>query len=271
MHRAILSANTGETSIMRFDGKTAIITGGAKGIGRATTLRFLKEGGQLVVIDLEPEDSAFVTTLRTEAAEAGNRLVYLVGDATDEASVATATTRAQQAIGVPDILINNVGFGANPKAIEETSLEEWNRFLSINLTSAFLLSRAVLPGMRARGSGAIVNLASLAGRSISEISHLHYSTAKAAILGFTRKLAFEEGPNGIRANSVCPGTVFTDRVRTRYEALDPEDLARRMSAVPMRRAARPEEIAAAILYLASDDASYITGAALDVNGGRFMS
>jgi len=256
---------------MRFGGKTAIITGGAKGIGRATALRFLREGGQLAVIDLEAEDSGFVTSLRTEAAGAGNRFAYFVGDATDEASVAEAVGRCQRAIGVPDILVNNVGFGANPKPIEETSLEEWNRFMSINLTSAFLITRAVLPGMRARKSGAIVNLASLAGRSISEISHLHYSTAKAAILGFTRKLAFEEGQNGIRANSVCPGTVFTDRVRTRYEALDPEDLARRMSAVPMRRAARPGEIAAAILFLASDDASYVTGAALDVNGGRFMS
>src|SRR3546814_4889330 len=107
-------------------------------------------------------------------------------------------------------------------------------------------------------------------RGISEISNLHYSTAKAAILGFTRKLAYEEAANGIAVNAVAPGTVFTDRVRTRYEALDPADREARLGAIPMRRAARPEEIAAAILFLASDDASYVTGAVLDVNGGRFL-
>ncbi len=178
--------------------------------------------------------------------------------------------RQHGALGPADILVNNVGFGANPKPIEELSLEEWNTFQSINLTTAFLMSRAVLPGMWARGYGRIVNLASIAGRSISEIFNLHYSTAKAAILGFTRKLAFEEAPNGIGVNCVAPGTVFTDRVRTRYEVLPAEDQRVRMEEIPMKRAARPEEIAAGILFLASDDASYVTGACLDVNGGRWM-
>jgi 3-oxoacyl-[acyl-carrier protein] reductase len=114
-------------------------------------------------------------------------------------------------------------------------------------------------------------LASVAGRSISEISNLHYSTAKAAALGFTRRLAFEEAGNGITLNAVAPGTVFTDRVPTRYEALPDDEQVRRMEEIPMGRAARPDEIAAVILFLGSDDASYVTGACLDVNGGRFMS
>jgi 3-oxoacyl-[acyl-carrier protein] reductase len=129
----------------------------------------------------------------------------------------------------------------------------------------------VLPGMRDRGHGRIVNLASVAGRSISQISNLHYSTAKAAILGFTRKLAYEEAGNGITVNSIAPGTVFTERVETRFRAQSEAVQTTRMSEIPMGRAARPEEIAAAILFLASEDASYVTGAALDVNGGRFMS
>ncbi len=255
----------------RFEGKTGILTGGAKGIGRATSLRFLAEGGQLAVIDKEAAASNFAEALRRDAGEAANRLCYIQAEATDEASVKAAVADAERQVSPAHILVNNVGFGANPKPIDELSLEEWRTFMDINLTSAFLMSRAVLPGMRARGYGRIVNLASIAGRSISEMSALHYSTAKAAVLGFTRKLAYEEGPNGIAVNSVAPGTVFTERVETRYRALPDAEQRQRMEEIPIRRAARPEEIAAAILFLASDDASYITGAALDVNGGRFMS
>lgn len=255
----------------RFEDKTAILTGGAKGIGREASLRYLSEGGRLAVIDQEAPDSSFVTALRADAGTDAQRLAYIQADATDETQVARAVAEAEAALGPVDILVNNVGFGANPRPIEELSLEEWNNFLSINLTSAFLLTRAVLPGMRTRGYGRIVNLASVAGRSISEISNLHYSTAKAAVLGFTRKLAFEEAGNGITLNAVAPGTVFTDRVRTRYEALPDDEQRIRMEEIPMKRAARPDEIAAVILFLASDDASYVTGACLDVNGGRFMS
>jgi 3-oxoacyl-[acyl-carrier protein] reductase len=232
----------------RFEDKTAILTGGAKGIGRAAALRYLSEGGRLAVIDQEPTDSDFVQALRRDVGQDAQRLAYIQADATDEAQVARAVGEAEAALGPADILVNNVGFGANPRPIEDLGLEEWNQFLSINLTSAFLLTRAVLPGMRTRGYGRI-----------------------AAILGFTRKLAFEEAANGITLNAVAPGTVFTDRVRTRYEALPEAEQARRLEEIPMQRAARPEEIAAVILFLASDDASYMTGACLDVNGGRFMS
>jgi len=255
----------------RFDGRTGILTGGAKGIGRAASLRFLAEGGRLAVIDKEPSAGDFAEALRRDAAGNANRLCYIEAEATDEAAVAAAVETAANEVGPPDILVNNVGFGANPRPIEDIGLEEWRTFVDINLTSAFLMTRAVLPGMRTRGQGRIVNLASVAGRSISEMSALHYSTAKAAILGFTRKLAFEEGPNGITVNAVAPGTVFTERVETRFRGLPEAEQAQRMEEIPLRRAARPEEIAAAILFLASDDASYVTGAALDVNGGRFMS
>ncbi|MFN4089910.1 MAG: SDR family NAD(P)-dependent oxidoreductase, partial [Alphaproteobacteria bacterium] len=236
----------------RFEGRAGILTGGAKGIGRAVALRFLAEGGRLAVVDQEPEEGDLAAALRHDAADGANRLLYVAADVTDEGQVRAAIDRAEAGIGPADVLINNVGFGANPRPIETLDIEEWNRFLAVNLTSAFLVTRAVLPGMRSRGYGRIVNLASIAGRSVSEISNLHYSTAKAAILGLTRKLAYEEAPNGIAVNAVAPGTTFTDRVRLRYEALDAADRAARLAGIPMRRAARPEEIAAAILFLASD-------------------
>lgn len=255
----------------RFEGKAGILTGGAKGIGRATALRFLAEGGRLAVVDKEPEGGELAEALRRDAGQAANRLCYLSAEATDEAQVQAAVDSAVAEIGAPDVLVNNVGFGANPRPIEDLSRAEWDEFMSINLTSAFLVSRAVVPLMRENGGGRIVNLASIAGRSVSSMSNLHYSTTKAAILGFTRKLAFEEGPNGIAVNSVCPGTTFTERVETRFRALSQDVQDRRMAEVPLRRAARPEEIAACILFLASDDASFVTGAALDANGGQFMS
>lgn len=255
----------------RFEGKTGIITGGAKGIGRATAIRFLAEGGHLAVIDREAEDSEFAVSLKAEVGEAANRLVYVAADVTDEAAVALAVETAAKEFGPADVLVNDVGFGANPRPIEDLTREEWDRFMAVNVTSAFLVTRAVLPAMRERGGGRIVNLSSNAGRSASAISNLHYSTSKAAIMGFTRKLAYEEGPNGIAVNAVAPGVVYTDRVRLRYEALDPEDLRRRMNEIPLRRPARPSEIAAVILFLASEDASYITGAVVDVNGGRLMA
>ena len=252
-------------------GKVAIITGGAKGIGRATASRFLAEGGHLAVIDKEAEDSEFALTLRAEVGDDANRLVYIAADVTDEAAVNLAVETATKEFGPADILVNDVGLGANPRPIEELSREEWDRFMAINVTSAFLVTRAVLPAMRERGGGRIVNLSSNAGRSASAISNIHYSTSKAAIMGFTRKLAYEEGPNGIAVNAVAPGVVYTDRVRLRYEALEPDDLKRRLAEIPLRRPARPAEIAAVILFLASEDASYITGTVIDVNGGRLMA
>jgi NAD(P)-dependent dehydrogenase (short-subunit alcohol dehydrogenase family) len=255
----------------RFDGKTAIITGGAKGIGRATAVRFLREGGRLAVLDQEAEESDWVQGLRREVGGGDNRLAYLSTDVTDEAAVEAQTARALEILGGADILVNNVGLGKHPDPIEAISREEWDRYLAINVTSAFLVTRAVLPAMRVGGGGRIVNLASVAGRSASALSNLHYATSKAAIMGFTRKLAWEEGPNGIRVNAVAPGIVYTERIKARYDVLPTAERDAFVAAVPLRRLAEPEEIASVILFLASDDASYITGAVLDVNGGRLMA
>jgi NAD(P)-dependent dehydrogenase (short-subunit alcohol dehydrogenase family) len=253
----------------RFAHRTGIVTGGAKGIGRATVLRLLREGGRAVVFDLEPAEGPLVASLREEAANHAARLVYVSGDATDEDDV-ERMVGAAHAEGPVQVLINNLGFGDHVVPLDETTLTAWNRFMTLNMTSAFLVTRALLPQMRAQNDGRIVNLSSITGRSISEVANVAYSASKAAILGFTRKLAYEEGPHGIRVNAVAPGTVFTERVKARYDSLGDAERDGLIGAYPLRRVARPEEIAAAILFLASDDASYITGAVLDVNGGRFM-
>jgi NAD(P)-dependent dehydrogenase (short-subunit alcohol dehydrogenase family) len=254
----------------RFKDKTAIVTGGAKGIGRATALRLLSEGGRVAVVDLEAEGGQWIASLRGEAGTGAARLAYFEADGTDEAQVANIVERVNDAVGPVAILVNNLGFGSSVIPLDEISVETWNRFMSLNLTSAFLMSRALLPQMRVQRDGRIVNLSSITGRSISEVANIAYSASKAALLGFTRKLAYEEGPHGIRVNAVAPGTVFTERVKARYDALGEVECRRMLESYPLRRAARPEEIASAIAFLASDDASYVTGAVLDVNGGRFM-
>ncbi|MEQ8395979.1 SDR family NAD(P)-dependent oxidoreductase [Thalassobaculum sp.] len=254
----------------RFAGQTAIITGGAKGIGRATVRRFLSEGGKAGVVDLESVDSSWITSLREEVGPDAERLVYIAADATDEQRVAAVVAEVADRLGPPVILVNNLGFGSNVIPIDEISVEAWNRFMNINVTTAFMMTRAVVPHMRSQRDGRIVNLSSITGRSVSEVANIAYHASKAAILGFTRKLAYEEGPHGIRANAVAPGTVFTERVKARYDSLGVEARDEMLASFPLRRAAQPEEIAAAILFLASDDASYVTGAVLDVNGGRFM-
>jgi len=254
----------------RFTGKTVIVTGAAKGIGKATALRFLREGGEVAVLDLEPHDSEWVVKLLAESEGLGGRLQYIQADCTDEDTVAAAVDEVKAAFGKIDILINNAGFGSNIVPLDEMSLEFWQKFQSINLLTCFLVSRAALPSIRATG-GSIVNVSSIVGRTISEVANIAYHAAKSGMLGFTRSLAQEEGPNGVRVNAVAPGTTFTERVEKRYGELGTERRDKLIASYPLRRPAGPNELAGPILFLASEDASYITGAVLDVNGGRFMA
>jgi len=256
--------------VERYEGRSAIVTGGAKGIGRETVLRLIGEGAQVTVFDLEPPDSEWVASLVAAVGGNGARLRYERVDVTDDHAVTAAVERTIAASGKIDVLVNNAGFGMDPKPLEEIDLETWTRLITVNLNSTFIVTRALAAHMKERGYGRIVNLSSMAGRSISELSNVPYSAAKAGILGFTRKLAQELGAHGITVNAVAPGLTLTDRVRARWEARSDSDRASRIAGIALHRPAEPSEIAAVVAFLGSDDASYVTGACIDVNGGRAM-
>ncbi|MEO8604973.1 MAG: SDR family oxidoreductase [bacterium] len=260
----------------RFANRVAVVTGGASGIGRATALLLAAEGAAVAVVDRDGDGAA-----ATAASIGGAARAYACNVA-DAASVADAAARVAADFAIVDILANVAGVGdtAGMEGIEGIDDARWALTLAVNLSGPFHWCRAVLPGMAARGAGAVVNVSSLAGRSKSANGGLAYSASKAGLLGLTRHLAFDYGPRGVRVNAICPGGVDTPMLRAggSRRARSAADAAARQARVaayeyfmPIKRLSRPEEQAAAIAFLASDAASYINGVALDVNGGLFMA
>jgi len=244
--------------------KVAVVTGAGQGLGEAIARRLAAEGAAVAVVDVE---GGLADGVAREIQAAGSRAVAVRTDVTDRASVRAMVDEVGRRLGEPDILVNNAGGFPKLRTLLEVEEEEWDAILALNLKSAYLCSRAVLPGMIARRGGRIVSLSSPAARSLTNFSATHYAAAKAGILGFTRHLAYEVGQYGITVNAVAPGTTLTERVR---RARTPEDQARIASLVPLGRLGLPEDSAAAVAFLASDDAAYITGITLDVNGGKVM-
>jgi NAD(P)-dependent dehydrogenase (short-subunit alcohol dehydrogenase family) len=218
----------------------------------------------VAVVDVE---GGLADGVARELEAAGSRAVAVRADVTDRASVRAMVEEVGRRIGEPDILVNNAGGFPKLRTLLEIEEEEWDAIIALNLKSAYLCSRAVLPGMIARRRGRIVSLSSPAARSLTNFSATHYAAAKAGILGFTRHLAYEVGQYGITVNAIAPGTTLTGRVR---RARTPEDQARIASLIPLGRLGLPEDTAGAAAFLASDDAAYITGITLDVNGGKVM-
>ena len=263
----------------RFAGQVAFVTGAASGIGRATALRLAREGAAVACVD---RDAAGATTVRAEIEALGARSVDVGCDVADSASVVAAARKVESVLGPVDILANIAGTGdtAGIEGIEALDDARWNLVLAVNLSGPFHCCRALLPSMAARGRGAVVNVSSLAGRSKSANGGLAYTSSKAGLLGLTRHLAFDYGPRGVRVNAICPGGVDTPMIRAggvRQARSEEESQARarRIAAyeyfMPIRRLSSPDEQAAAIAFLASDDASYINGVSLDTNGGLFMA
>jgi 3-oxoacyl-[acyl-carrier protein] reductase len=250
---------------MRFEGRVVIVTGAAKGIGAVTAQAFGREGARVAALDI---DGAGVDRVATDLVARGTDALGLKSDATSASDVRAAVEAVIARWGRVDVLVNNAGGFAVMRTLEDTSQAEWEAVLASNLTSAFLVCRAVLPAMKRQRAGRIVNLASVVARGGAVRVPAHYAAAKAGVIALTRMLALEVADLGITVNAVAPGTTATDRV---LAARTPEDTARVAAAIPLRRLGQPAEIAESILFLASDAASFITGAVLDVNGGQEMA
>lgn len=251
-------------------GRTAIVTGGLRGIGWAVSHRFAAVGANIAILDRDETMAPTVLAAQEAVSKLGSEFLYVRSDVTSEAGVRSSVASVVEHFGTVDALVNNVGVGAPPRPIEDVSLDEWTKIINLNILSTFLCSREAVPFMKRQGRGTIVNLSSQAGRSKSEIGNLPYACAKAGVLGFTRQLANELAPFGVRVNAVAPGLTLSERVETRLSAMETNRRQEISAAVPLGRLGDPGEIAEAILFLSTDASSYVTGATLDVNGGRFM-
>ncbi len=243
---------------MRLGSKVAIITGAASGMGAATARLFAREGAKVVIADMKDADG------RAIAASIGDGAHFEKLDVTDEANWAACVEATVRRFGKLDILVNNAGISGSAEE-DLYSTEAWHRIMNVNATGVFLGTKYGVKAMAASGGGAIVNLSSIAGVIGSEGIHMAYNASKAAVRLMTKSTAVQHAKDGIRANSVHPGVM--PPMLTSGRTADPQVRAKRMGVIPMRRPGEVDEVAYAILFLASDEASYITGTELLVDGG----
>jgi len=245
----------------KLDSRIAIVTGAAGGLGKAIALLFASEGADIAILDRKAEGAE---TVARQARDLGRRGLAVVADVSDETQVGAAMARIFGELGEPDILVNNAGIDTT-STVEEMPTEMWDEMIRINLRSVFLCTRAVLPAMRRKGYGRIVNISSqLAHKGGAQMAH--YAAAKAGILGFTRSLSYEVAKDNITVNAICPGPLDTEL----YRQL-PEDWKRqKMSELIVGRPGKVEEVAPTALLLASEDGGFYIGATLNPNGGDIM-
>ena len=242
-------------------GKVALVTGAARGIGFAVSERLSEAGARVVIADLdEKEATAAADRLR---AATGNEAAAIRVDVTSPEDLDGMVAYALDTFGQVDILVNNAGMNGRNAPLWETTDEMWEAMLAVNLTSVFRCCRAVIGHMRERGSGVIVNMASIGGKE-GNPNQIPYTVTKAGVIGLTKSLAKEVIQAGIRVNAVAPALIETPLLAQHA----PEDIAFLTAKIPMGRMGRPEEVAAVVHFLASDDASFVTGQCYDASGGR---
>ncbi|MBQ0894577.1 3-oxoacyl-ACP reductase [Micromonospora sp. U56] len=243
----------------RLQDRVAVVTGAGSGIGLATVRRFAAEGARVVCVDIDAEAG------KRAADEVGGEFVAC--DVADEASVRDLFDGVVQRHGRVDVAFNNAGISPpDDDSILETGLDAWERVLRVNTTSVYLCCKYVIPHMRRQGRGSIINTASFVALMGAATSQIAYTASKGGVLAMTRELGVQFAREGIRVNALCPGPVATPLLLELFAA-DPERAARRLVHVPMGRFGAPEEIAAAVAFLASDDASFMTAAQFVVDGG----
>jgi 3-oxoacyl-[acyl-carrier protein] reductase len=253
----------------RFGGRTVIVTGGAGGIGRAVAAGFAAEGAAVAVADTNADAIADTVEQLRETGGAGAE--GFVVDVRDAAAVRRLMSDVNAGFGGPHLLVTLAGGSlGTPRDLASVTPDDIDLVLGVNVRGTLLCCQGALPYMVDAGGGAIVTVSSIGGRQPSLVTGVPYATAKAAVLGLTRRLAQEVGRHAVRVNAIAPGLVLTDRLAGMVAAMDPAERQSVLDAIPLRRLPELGEIVEPILFLASDAASYITGVVLDVNGGRFM-
>lgn len=247
---------------MKLKGKTAIITGGGRDIGSAIAVKMASEGANVAINYFASSAGADATVAKIEAA--GGKAIAVQGDLNNQADVDGLISKTMDAFGSIDVLVNNAGGLIARKTIAEMELEHWNAVMTLNLTSTFMMTKACLAHMK---SGAIVNLASQAGRDGGGPGAVAYATSKGAVMTMTRGLAKELGPD-IRVNALCPGMIDTD-----FHNIHTPDAGRRgfEANAPLKRQGHVDDAANLVLFLACDDSAFITGTNMDLNGGMLFS
>ena len=243
-----------------FSGRVVLITGAARGFGRATATNFLARGAH-VAVNVRTNERA-----EQLAGELGDRAFPVGGDVRDPATVKTIVNKIAAQCGRLDVLVNNAAVASGSR-FEQITETEWRDTIDVNLTAAFLFMQAVVPVMRKQNYGRIINISSLAGRSVSTLGGAHYTASKAGLLGLTRAAAKELGAHGITVNAVCPGLFDTELTRANATSERLQDLTKNF---PVPRLGTPAELAELVCFLASEQAGYINGASIDINGGTLM-
>jgi 3alpha(or 20beta)-hydroxysteroid dehydrogenase len=245
----------------RLDGKVVLISGGARGQGATEARMLAQEGARVVFGDILDEEGKGV---EAQIRELGGEATYVHLDVTREADWQVAVDTAVNRYGKLDVLVNNAGILIR-KVIEETTVEDWDRIMAVNAKGVFLGTKTAIPAMRQAGGGSIVNISSTAGLVSSLSGSASYTATKGAVRLFTKATAIHYAKDGIRCNSVHPGPIETDMIQDTLN--DPARMAERMSRLPLGRVGKPEEVAYGVLYLASDESSFVTGAELVIDGG----